>query len=56
MMAYSPKRDHWEQFGELPFAQVTTTCSPGLGGYIVPSGEIRPGVRSPKVWLWKPPS
>jgi N-acetylneuraminate epimerase len=50
VLAYDPKTDRWEQPGETPFAHVTTTAVQWKDRLVIPSGEIRPGVRSPEVW------
>ncbi len=51
---YDTIRDQWSAFGELPFtAPVTTTTSWWDGGIVFPSGEIKPGVRTPDVHLLK---
>jgi N-acetylneuraminate epimerase len=50
VLAYDPKTDRWEQPGETPFAHVTTTAVQWKDRVVIPSGEIRPGVRSPEVW------
>jgi N-acetylneuraminate epimerase len=50
VLAYDPKTDRWEQLGEAPFAHVTTTAVRWKDRVVIPSGEIRPGVRSPNVW------
>lgn len=50
ILAYDPKADRWETRGELPFAHVTTSLVEWRNLWVVPSGEIRPGVRSPEVW------
>jgi len=42
----SARRDRWEPSGPFPFAQVTTTTVEWHGRTVVPSGEIRPGVRT----------
>jgi N-acetylneuraminic acid mutarotase len=47
--------DAWKASGEMPAAQVTTTIVRWRGGYVMPSGEIRPGVRSPAVFLLRTP-
>jgi N-acetylneuraminic acid mutarotase len=40
----------WKAANTLPFpTPVTTSLVPVAGGYLIPSGEIRPGVRSPKI-------
>jgi N-acetylneuraminic acid mutarotase len=50
VLAYDPKTERWEQWGETPFAHVTTTAVQWKNQIVIPSGEIRPGVRSPAVW------
>jgi N-acetylneuraminate epimerase len=50
VLAYDPKTDRWQQLGEMPFAHVTTSAVLWNGRIVIPSGEIRPGVRSPEVW------
>lgn len=49
-LAYDPRTDRWSGAGDLPFSLVTTPLAPGGDGIVVPGGEARPGVRSPKVW------
>ncbi len=40
----------WKVGNTLPFpAPVTTSLVPISGGYLIPSGEIRPGVRTPQI-------
>jgi len=51
VLAYDPKTDTWTKAGEFPTgSHVTTTAVEWEGAIVIPSGEIRPGVRSPKVW------
>ena len=50
VLAYDPKTDRWEQSGEMPFAHVTTGVVRWKNHFVIPSGEVRPGVRSPEVW------
>ena len=50
---YDPARNLWSISGEAPVARVTVPCFAWDGGFIVPSGEVRPGVRSPEVWSFK---
>ncbi|MEY4940415.1 MAG: Na(+)/glucose symporter [Verrucomicrobiota bacterium] len=50
VLAYDPTRDRWTVAGKIPqAAQVTTIGVPWRGGLIIPSGEIRPGVRTPDI-------
>ena len=50
VLAYNPTTDKWETAGTLPFAHVTTAAVRWRERVVVPSGEIRPGIRSPEVW------
>jgi N-acetylneuraminic acid mutarotase len=50
VLAYDPARDTWSRSGEVPFSLVTTSIAPWGAGYVIPGGEARPGVRSPKIW------
>lgn len=49
MLAYHTITDTWSVSGEAPVAHVTTPCVYWQGSYVVPSGEVRPGVRSAAV-------
>ncbi len=59
VLAYHPITDTWTTMGELPLhttpdsppllPPVTTSTVPWQGGYLIPSGEVRPGVRTPNV-------
>ena len=53
LYTYHTITDAWAQVGELPegtMNQVTTTAVKWGDLIVVPSGEVRPRVRSPKVW------
>lgn len=50
VLAYDVAADGWRTVAALPIAQVTTPLVPWRGGYIIPSGEVRPGVRTPQIW------
>lgn len=47
---FEPKKNGWSQSGTLPFAQKVTPTIHWRGRWIVPSGELRPGIRTPTVW------
>jgi len=49
-LAYHADTDTWQSLGEMPIAHVTTTTTRWNGRFIMPTGEVRPGVRSPRVW------
>lgn len=48
--AYHTITDTWSSAGEIPQNHVTTIAVKWDDAIIIPSGEIRPRVRSPKVW------
>ncbi len=54
ILAYHTITDTWAKMGEMPLGQVTTTAVRWQGGIVIPSGEIRPGTRTPKVYFAKP--
>lgn len=49
VLAYSTITDAWCVVSETPEPQVTVTSVPWEGGWAFPSGEVRPGVRTPAV-------
>lgn len=49
-LLYDLRRQTWRDGGEVPFAHVTTPCVQWRQRLVVPSGEVRPGMRSPEVW------
>lgn len=48
--AFAPETNQWEEVGTLPAARVTVPLVPWEGGWVLCSGESRPGVRSPEIW------
>jgi N-acetylneuraminate epimerase len=50
ILAYDTKADAWNVVGEVPATQVTVPTTVWRGRYVIPNGEIRPGVRTPEVW------
>ena len=54
VLAYHTITNTWAPLGQLPFAQVTVPSVQWGNAIIIPSGEIRPGVRSPAVWIGQP--
>ena len=46
----------WQSVGEIPAPRVTVPCVRWNDAWIILSGERMPGVRSPEVWTFKPPS
>jgi len=51
ILAYRARTDKWDEIGEVPLGQVTSPVVQWNDGFVIPSGEIRPGVRSPSVWF-----
>ncbi len=49
VFAYRPDRASWRDAATLPVAQVTAPCFSWRDRWIVPSGEVRPGVRTPLI-------
>ncbi len=50
ILEYDIRTNTWSSARELPIAQVTTTIVEWGKRFVIPSGEIRPGKRSPAVW------
>ena len=48
--AYHTVTDRWLEAGAIPANHVTTQAVHFDGRIVIPSGEVRPRVRSPKVW------
>ena len=49
-LVYHTITDTWTSAGAIPRNHVTTIAVEWDGAVIIPSGEVRPRVRSPKVW------
>jgi N-acetylneuraminic acid mutarotase len=54
VLVYDPQKNTWTRSGEVPFSIVTTTATTWQGDVVIPSGEQRPGVRTPAVWTGTP--
>lgn len=54
LYAYHTLTDTWVHHGTLPQNHVTTSLIKWDGSLIIPTGEIRPAVRSPIVWKATP--
>lgn len=54
VLAFHTDRNQWKETGEGEAAHVTTAMTAWRGGFVIPSGEVRPGVRSPVVWFIRP--
>jgi N-acetylneuraminic acid mutarotase len=55
VLRYNITANTWTASGKCPAPRATVPCVPGRGEFVFPSGEVRPGVRSPEVWTLKPP-
>jgi N-acetylneuraminate epimerase len=56
MLLFSTREQRWVPAGLFPPATVTTPSVAVGNDWIIPTGEIRPGVRTPAVWLLRSPS
>ncbi len=56
ILAFHTDNNQWTEAGEGEAAHVTTAMAAWRGGFVIPSGEVRPGVRSPAVWFIQPRS
>lgn len=54
ILRYELKTGAWSGAGELPVARVTTPLVRWGRSWVIPSGEARPGIRSPEVWRLMP--
>lgn len=55
VLAYAPRNNQWRVVGRSPVApQVTTFAVKWGDAIVIPSGEIRPGVRTPAIVRVKP--
>ena len=51
ILVYNAVENRWKEVGKAPFARATLPAVFWDGKYVFPSGEMRPGVRSPEVWV-----
>ncbi|MBN1291641.1 MAG: sodium/solute symporter [Candidatus Latescibacteria bacterium] len=54
ILAYHTVTDTWRIIGKMPAGHVTTNAIQWGEGVVITSGEIRPGVRSPELYLGTP--
>lgn len=50
ILSYDTRRDAWSILGETPAPRATLPTVEWHGWTVMPSGETKPGVRSPEVW------
>ncbi|HEY1187049.1 MAG TPA: hypothetical protein VGE74_05295 [Gemmata sp.] len=55
VLRFDGKTGAWVEVGELTAPRVTAPCVRWRDAWVVSSGEVRPGVRSPEVWRFKFP-
>ncbi|HEX3872140.1 MAG TPA: hypothetical protein VHV77_16965 [Pirellulales bacterium] len=49
-LAYDIRADRWTVAGPVPFSRATVPTVAWRDSFVIPSGEERPGYRSPAVW------
>ena len=52
-LVYDPEADRWTTGIALSISRVTVTLAETANGFVLASGEVRPGIRSPEVWQLK---
>ena len=50
ILAYDAVRNTWRLCGKVPAPRATVPVAVWRNMFVIPSGEMRPGVRSPEVW------
>lgn len=53
IQALQLRTGRWSQWGEVPASRATLPVVEWNGLFVLPSGEMRPGVRSPEVWTFR---
>jgi N-acetylneuraminic acid mutarotase len=51
--AYDTQQDKWEQIGTVSQSRVATPLVKWGDDFVMPSGEVKSGVRSPQVWAYR---
>jgi N-acetylneuraminate epimerase len=54
ILAFDLKTDRWSESGNSPAPRATLPCVAWGNAFLFPSGEVRPGVRSPEIWRLTP--
>lgn len=52
VLRYDVAKGNWTLMGDAAVSRVVTPCVRWGHAWVIPSGEMRPGVRSPQVWTW----
>ena len=56
ILRYDINKDQWSPIGDLDLPPpVTLPTAPWKGSFVFFNGEVRPGVRTPQVFLFTPP-
>lgn len=55
VLRYNHVSDHWEVIGDWPTPRVVNAAVFWADRWVIPTGEARPGVRSPEVWTFRFP-
>jgi N-acetylneuraminic acid mutarotase len=50
ILTYDIPQDRWSDGGKAPAPRATTPVVHWQNVFVIPSGEVRPGVRSPEIW------
>jgi N-acetylneuraminic acid mutarotase len=53
-LLYDQASKQWTQTGKIAAPRATLPCVFWNNGWVLPGGEVRPGIRSPEVWSWTP--
>jgi N-acetylneuraminic acid mutarotase len=54
ILRYEARANRWTKAGETPAPRVTAAAVHWNQTWVIPSGELRPGIRSTEVWSWTP--
>jgi N-acetylneuraminate epimerase len=52
ILTYNANSDTWREIGEVPASRAVVPTVFWHDRFVIPSGEVRPGVRSPEVWTF----
>ena len=51
-LRYDVAADKWTEAGTIVAPRATVPCVFWKNSWVLPGGEVRPGIRSPEVWSW----
>ncbi len=54
ILGFDFETNRWTKVGHSPAPRVTVPCVLWNQRWVLPSGEVRPGIRSPEVWSFTP--